>query len=239
MRADEGIGRPDRSSAASSKLLLMSPATRPSWFAIAGHLEPIPYHGPSDFRFPESVAQFALERWSKPHQWVLDPFAGFGTTLVVAERLGRHGVGFEVDPRRARFAASRLPDGRVLNIRSEEVPLPPFPPFGLLFTSPPYGSFRSGDRVDDVSTYRSDAQRLFGRFLELLDPAAPIVVEVSQIREGERTRPLVWQLGSALAEILDFREEVVRVNTDDTDAGPGYDHSHILVFAQRPPTARK
>jgi site-specific DNA-methyltransferase (adenine-specific) len=33
-----------------------------------------------------------------PGDWVLDPFAGTGTTAVVAEQLGRHCVAIEIDP---------------------------------------------------------------------------------------------------------------------------------------------
>jgi len=204
-----------------------------SWFAVDGSLEAIDYDGPSFFRFPEAVADFVIQRYSKPGDWVLDPFAGFGTTLVVAERLGRHAVGLEVDEDRARFAGRRVPEGRVLHTRSEAVSSLPFPPFDLFFTSPPYGSFRSGERDDEPETYLADAQRLFRGFLPLLRPEALVVVEVSQLRRGERTRPLVWELGGALNKFLDFREDIVRVNTGTAEAEPGYDHSHVLAFAQR------
>lgn len=164
---------------------------RRSWFAVDGSLEPIDYDGPSFFRFPEAVADFLIQRYSTPGDWVLDPFAGFGTTLVAAEWLGRHGVGLEVDENRARFAGRRVPEGRVLHTRSEAVSSLSFPPFDLLFSSPPYGSSRSGERDDDLETYLADAQRLFRGFLPLLRPEALVVVEVSQLRRGERTRPLV------------------------------------------------
>jgi hypothetical protein len=55
-------------------------------------------------------------------------------------------------------------------------------------------------------------------------------VEVSQLRQGDRTRPLVWQLGAVLNEIFPLREDLVRINTGDSQAGPGYDHAHVLVF---------
>lgn len=35
---------------------------------------------------------------TNPGDWVLDPFAGSGTTAVVAEQLGRHRVAIEIDP---------------------------------------------------------------------------------------------------------------------------------------------
>src|SRR6476660_2906591 len=73
---------------------------RRSWFAVEGSLEPIDYDGLSFFRFPEAVAEHVVDRYSAPGDWVIDPFCGFGTTLVAAERLGRHAVGCEVDERR-------------------------------------------------------------------------------------------------------------------------------------------
>lgn len=204
-----------------------------SWFAVEGPLEPIDFAGPSFIRFPESVAQHVIERFSRPGEWVLDPFCGFGTTLVVAERLGRHGVGFELDEQRAAFAARRLghPD-RVVPGRSEDVPAGGWPPFNLLLTSPPYGSLRGNPDDDDVETYLADARRLFSGLTRFLAPDATLAVEVSQIRQADRTRPLVWQLGAALSELFRLREDIVRVNTGPAEAGPGYDHSHVLVFGR-------
>jgi hypothetical protein len=33
-----------------------------------------------------------------------------------------------------------------------------------------------------------------------------------------------------LNEIYTLREDLVRVNTGGTEAGPGYDHAHVLVY---------
>jgi DNA modification methylase len=43
---------------------------------------------------------------------VLDPFAGTGTTLVVAEQLGRHSLGIELDAENGEVIQRRLRDGR-------------------------------------------------------------------------------------------------------------------------------
>ncbi|MCS7193203.1 MAG: site-specific DNA-methyltransferase, partial [Armatimonadetes bacterium] len=40
--------------------------------------------------------------------WVLDPFAGTGTTLVFAEQLGRNAVGVEIDPQMVEVIRWRL-----------------------------------------------------------------------------------------------------------------------------------
>ncbi len=47
-----------------------------------------------------------------PRDLVLDPFAGTGTTLVVAEQLGRPSVGIEIDPKNVKLIERRLTEKR-------------------------------------------------------------------------------------------------------------------------------
>lgn len=49
-----------------------------------------------------------LMRYTKAGDWVLDAFAGSGTTLIECRRLGRHGVGIELSPEVATASAERL-----------------------------------------------------------------------------------------------------------------------------------
>ncbi len=45
-----------------------------------------------------------LRRYTKKGEWVLDPFAGSGTTLIEAQRLGRNSIGIELQPQVAEWA---------------------------------------------------------------------------------------------------------------------------------------
>lgn len=45
---------------------------------------------------PEGLAEFFVQATSPPGGLVVDPFAGSGTTIVVARRLGRRSTGFEL-----------------------------------------------------------------------------------------------------------------------------------------------
>lgn len=47
-----------------------------------------------------------------PGDWVLDPFAGTGTTLVVADQLGRESVGIEIDPQNVELVRRRVRERR-------------------------------------------------------------------------------------------------------------------------------
>lgn len=48
-----------------------------------------------------ALLEYLIDRFTAPGGVVLDPFAGEGTTLVVAGRMGREGWGIERDPGRA------------------------------------------------------------------------------------------------------------------------------------------
>ncbi|HEX8072044.1 MAG TPA: DNA methyltransferase [Pyrinomonadaceae bacterium] len=47
---------------------------------------------------PPPLVRYGLHYYSKPGETVLDPMAGSGTTLVEARLMGRHAVGYDIDP---------------------------------------------------------------------------------------------------------------------------------------------
>ncbi|MCX7993335.1 MAG: site-specific DNA-methyltransferase, partial [Fimbriimonadales bacterium] len=57
---------------------------------------------------PEHLLRIILTASSNPQELVLDPFAGSGTTLVVAQQLGRNWIGIEKDPVYYEAALKRL-----------------------------------------------------------------------------------------------------------------------------------
>jgi len=58
--------------------------------------------------FPERIPEIAIKAGSAEGDTVLDPFFGSGTVGVVAERLGRHWIGIELNPEYADIAKNRL-----------------------------------------------------------------------------------------------------------------------------------
>jgi DNA modification methylase len=56
---------------------------------------------------PQIPNQF-LRRYTKKGEWVLDPFLGSGTTLIECKRLGRNGIGIELNDEVIKLAKANL-----------------------------------------------------------------------------------------------------------------------------------
>jgi DNA modification methylase len=60
--------------------------------------------------FPPALAERCIKAGSRPGDTILDPFAGAGTTLLVADRLQRNAIGIELNPAYTRLAMQRCHD---------------------------------------------------------------------------------------------------------------------------------
>jgi DNA modification methylase len=72
------------------------------------HLNPEPFAGSHFATMPATLAERCIKAGSRVGDTVLDPFAGAGTTLMVADRLQRHAVGVELNPEYAAMARKRI-----------------------------------------------------------------------------------------------------------------------------------
>jgi DNA modification methylase len=72
--------------------------------------------------YPEELVALFVELYTHEGDRVLDPFLGSGTTLKVARVMGRHGIGFEINPgfrdviRRKIAEPWRVPDWRDIDL---------------------------------------------------------------------------------------------------------------------------
>lgn len=170
-----------------------------------------------DVHFAEAVAAAVLEDLTVPGDRVLDPFAGYGTTLRVAQRTGRRAVGVELLAERARVAAERAPGARVITGDARRLGELVSGPVDLVLTSPPYmtatdhpedplaGYVGEGARYD---AYLEELRGILSACLGLLAPQGHLVVNVANIDTGDHFTPLAWDVGRMLSEIGRVTQDV-------------------------------
>lgn len=191
-----------------------------------------------EVRYPESLVTHFLERYTQPGDIVFDPFSGYGTTLQVAERLGRKAYGLELNPAKVAYARSKLlfpqqlipGDARAL--ASYDLPLVDFS-----ITSPPY--MHKDDYEDPFSDYQSkssgypaylrDVRSVYAQLRDLLKPGGTAVLEVSNLKQAGRVTTLAWDIAAEVSQVLHFEGEVI-ICWDRY--GYGYDHSYCLVYSR-------
>jgi len=189
-----------------------------------------------DIRYTKELVAHFLRHFTRPGDTVLDPFAGYGTSLFVAEAMERVPYGIEFDARRAGYIRSRLqrPDsmihGDTRRILSYQLP-----PIDFSITSPPY--MAAHDIEDPFTNYTADGagyaaylrqiERIYADIKQLLKPEARVVLEVSNLKDQHGITMLAWDVARAVSNVLVFEGEVV-IGWDSY--GYGYDHSYCLVF---------
>ena len=57
---------------------------------------------------PDKLIQLLIQKHSNQNDWILDPFAGSGTTLLASKSTGRNSYGMEKDEKWFRLAQERL-----------------------------------------------------------------------------------------------------------------------------------
>lgn len=171
--------------------------------------------------FTASLAEHVIDEFTSPGDLVLDPFAGYGTTLVTAERLGRQALGLELLPDRVRRTSHRLVDPsailtgdarhlvRVLQGRGMgEV--------ALVLTSPPYMTRNEHPEnpLDAYATatghyesYLAEIGDVFAQVATVLRPGGHAVVNVANIRHHGVLTTLAWDMATVISRHLTLVQE--------------------------------
>jgi DNA modification methylase len=170
-----------------------------------------------DVHFPESLVAAVIQEYTTRGERVLDPFAGYGTTLLVAERMQRHGIGVELLPERVGLIRSRLRgDAEVIHGDARNLTALVPGPVALCLTSPPYmtvanhpenplTTYRTSD--GDYATYLAELGNIFQQIATLLRPGGHAVVNVANVRTGDTITPLAWDFARTGAQHLTLRQE--------------------------------
>lgn len=153
-----------------------------------------------------------VRHFSAPGERVLDPFCGFGSTLLAAELEGRRGLGVEIDPARAALARERLQrHGIAAEVRVGSLPqLAPGAPVDLCLTNVPYFGCRWPAAAvpaqlyasADYATYLDGLRAVFHGVRRQLRDDGFCIAMVENAQVGDVFVPQAWDLARILGSLF-------------------------------------
>lgn len=193
-----------------------------------------------DVRYAEELVEYFLKEFTAQGDVLLDPFMGYGTTLLVAENLGRVAYGIEYEQSRWHYVRSilKFPD-RALQGDATRLSDLALPMLDFCMTSPPYmGRHHTENPFTAYSTvgggyaqYLKDLREIFVQIAEKLKTNGKVVVEVSNLKHDDAPlTTLAWDIAGEISKVLRFEGEVVVCW--EGGYGYGYEHSYALVFSK-------
>lgn len=207
-------------------------------------------------KFPENLVQQFVRTFTRPAEWVFDPMAGTGSSLLASTDCGRRACGIELNPEFAEIARARFPsDGvnLVVGDASDEASYATLPPaLDYCMTSPPYwdmlraygGETQARRKAKGLPRWYSDDERDVGNiadYEQFLDSLVAVYRETSRrLRSGRymtiivknvkkkgRIYPLAWDLTERLQPLLTFAGEQLWCQDDQRLAPFGYRYAWV------------
>ncbi len=194
-----------------------------------------PFEPGNDVKYPESLVRHFLRQYTKPGDRVFDPFAGLGTTLFVAEEMGRIPYGVEHDGGRQEWVAGQLKQWTNLK-RGDTADMLSFgfPKMDFAMTSPPYmpkhhkwNPLYGGDpKHAGYGRYLKRMAFILGKLRKIMKRNAVFVLQADNL-PGKTYTPLVRDLGLAAEKHFRLDGEVI---VSWEGGRPDDRHTHCLVF---------
>ncbi len=210
--------------------------TAPTLINIPFKLErnPPPFEG-NDIKYPEELVRHFLKLYTKKGDKILDPFTGLGTTLFVAEEMGRIPYGIEADEQKFEWSAGQLQHWQnVICGDSANIDRFALPRMDFCMTSPPYMPkhhkwnplFAGDPKKAGYNTYLRRMKTIFQKIAQQMKKNSYVVVQADNLH-GRTYTPLVRDLSLAIEPSLKLEDEII-VKWDNPK--PDYPFTHCLVF---------
>lgn len=195
-----------------------------------------------DNRSYDEEVEIFIKEYTKPGDTVLDMFAGLGTTLIIAEMLGRVPYGVEFLEDKYNYVISKIKNKEnMIHGDARKLIEYEFPPIDLVYTSPIFmNKNETRDPLNGYKTegnyakYLKDIKKIFTDLKKFLKPKSHIIVGVKNLKTSNGITTLAWDMGNVLSDVLFFEGEVIIGYEGPRDRESfGYDHYYCLVFSNR------
>lgn len=193
-------------------------------------------------KYPESLARHFIKTYTKRGDRVFDPFAGLGTTLFVAEELGRVPFGIEYDAHRHEWVAGQLNHWTNM-VCGDAGAVEKFglPKMDFCMASPPFMRitdkwnplYAGNPKQAGYDRYLKRMGVIYARLANVMKRGAVVVVHADNLA-GKTYTPLVRDLSLVIGKSMRLEAETI-VTWTGRAVPDDYHHTHCLVFRNAKP----
>lgn len=213
-----------------------------SWFVMPYNPKKIKLNRKKPIHFPEKFAEKFILEYTKKNNNVFDPFAGYGTTLLAAQKNGRVGIGIEYDKERFNYIKSRIIfPSRIINGDCTKINSMKLPKMDFLLTSPPYmryfdkeNPFTNYTKTGNYKNYLKTIGNVFLKIKRVMKKNSTLVVEASNtFGKNHPMTPLAWDIGKEISKCFFLEKEIIYCHKKESSNIEGDYHSYCLVFRNK------
>lgn len=215
-----------------------------SWFILPNRVKKITGFKDAHVGFTQGLPDKFILEYTKKGDVILDPFAGFGTTLFAASKLKRVGIGIEYDEKKASYVKASLKQpnsiihGDALKISSYKLPK-----IDLCFTSPPF--MRYFDKENPLSNYTKSGNyqnylagidKIYAQIKKLMKKDGYVVIDVANtFDKNHPMTTLAWDVGKITSKHFYFERDFIYCSKEGRLASKtsNDNHSYCLVFKNK------
>lgn len=208
-------------------------------------------------KFPEDLIAKYIRTFTKEQEWVFDPMAGTGSSLIAALDCDRRACGIELNPDFVALANKRVEDTHTWKLVEGDSKslasyddLPEF--YDYCITSPPYWDMlrmrgaetqkkrkdqglqrwysddeRDLGNIDDYESFIAELRDIYAVVAKRLQPGRYLTIIVKNVKKKGVIYPLAWDLTFALQDFLVFKGEQFWCQDDQRLAPFGYRYSWV------------
>jgi DNA modification methylase len=197
-----------------------------------------PFEG-NDIKSPEGLFRYIFKKHTKKGDKIFDPFVGLGTSMFVAEEMGRIPFGIEAEEDKFEWTAGQLENWmHMICDDAYNAPKYDLPKMDLIMTCPPYmeghtkwNPLYGGDpKHAGYDKYLKRMGAIFRKTLPLMKKNTPLIIQLDNINGEKHFTPLIHDIVNVLSK--DF------IQTGEThvkwgNPKPDYSYTTLLIFKKK------